>query len=209
MHPGDEQRRSPPDATASVGRENMAASPLTRQVYREHLERFGEPDDAVTYQDSEETYGRPTRIDIVAWRRCAEVDVTTFSTVGMAALPMPGAGHRAELHFTIRRDVDPASIDAISKFLANLAVHPFLNGTFFDWWHKLHYSPQIPLFREATAVLFHPRFVESGWDMIKFNGVLVKILNVVPITPSEYGIDHVSDLIDHWRRSDVDLFTPR
>src|SRR5689334_14918977 len=82
---------------------NMAASPLIRQVYREHLERFGEPDDAVTYDDDEQSYGQPTRISVVAWRRCAEVDVTTFSTIGMAAFPMPGAGHRSELHFTIRR----------------------------------------------------------------------------------------------------------
>ncbi len=187
----------------------MAASPLIRQVYREHLERFGEPDDSVTYQDDEETYGRPTRIDIVAWRRSAEVDVTTFSTIGMAALPMPGAGHRAELHFTIRRDVDHAAANAIAQFLANLAIHPFLNDTFFDWWHKLRYPDQIPLFKGATAVLFHPRFVKSGWDMIKFNGVLVKILNVVPITADEYNIDHVVDLTDHWRRIDLDPFTPR
>jgi hypothetical protein len=188
---------------------NMATSPLIRQVYREHLERFGEPDDAVTYEDDEQSYGRPSRVDIVVWRQCAEVDVTIFSTIGMAAFPMLGAGHRAELHFTIRRDVDRATVEAVSKFLANLAAHPFLNSTFFDWWHKLHYSRQIPLFRDATAVLFHPRFVNTGWDMIKFNGVLVKILNVVPITASEYGIDHVSELIDHWRRIDIDLFAPR
>jgi hypothetical protein len=187
----------------------MAASPLIRQVYREHLERFGEPDDAVTYDDDEQSYGQPTRISVVVWRRSAEVDVTTFSTIGMAAFPMPGAGHRAELHFTIRSDVDRAMVGAVSKFLANLAVHPFLNDTFFDWWHKLRYPGQIPLFREATAVLFHPRFVKAGWDMIKFNGVLVKILNVVPVTADEYGIDHVTDLIEHWRRTDVDLFAPR
>jgi len=188
---------------------NMAASPLIRQVYREHVERFGEPDDAVTYDDDEQSYGQPTRISIVVWRRCAEVDVTTFSTIGMAAFPMPGAGHRAELHFTVRRDVDRVLVGAVSKFLANLALHPFLNGTFFDWWHKLHSPRQIPLFRDATAVLFHPRFVKTGWDIIKFNGVMVKILNVVPITADEYGIDQVSDLVDHWRRIDLDLFAPR
>ena len=43
----------------------------------------------------------------------------------------------------------------------------------------------------------------------KFNGVLVKILNVVPITADEYNIDHVVDLIDHWRQIDIDVFTPR
>jgi len=39
--------------------------------------------------------------------------------------------------------------------------------------------------------------------------VMVKILNVVPITADEYGIDQVSDLVDHWRRMDLDLFAPR
>jgi hypothetical protein len=187
----------------------MAASPLTRHVYREHLERFGEPDDAVTFRDDEESYGRPARIDIVVWRRSAEVDVTTFATIGMAALPMPGASHRAELHFTIRRNVDRAIIDAVSEFLANLAVYPFLNDTFFDWWHKLSYPGQIPLFQQATALLFHPRFGKTGWDTIKFNSVQVKILNVVPITADEYAMDNVPDLLDHWHRTDIDLFTPR
>ena len=187
----------------------MAASPTYQTGLSRALGTVRRADDSVTYQDGEETYGRPTRIDIVAWRESAEVDVTTFSTIGMAALPMPGAGHRAELHFTIRRDVDHAAANAIAQFLANLAIHPFLNDTFFDWWHKLRYPDQIPLFKGATAVLFHPRFVKSGWDMIKFNGVLVKILNVVPITADEYNIDHVVDLTDHWRRIDLDPFTPR
>jgi Suppressor of fused protein (SUFU) len=188
---------------------NMATSPLIRQVYREHLERFGEPDDAITYDNDEQSYGQPSRISVVVWHRSAEVDFTTFSTIGMAALPMRGAGHRAELHFTIRHDVDRAIVGAVSKFLANLAIHPFVNDTYFDWWHKLRHPDQIPLFREATAVLFHPRFANTGWDMIKFNSVLVKILNVVPITANEYGIDHVTDLIEHWRRTDVDVFAPR
>jgi hypothetical protein len=188
---------------------NMPAAPLIRQVYREHLERFGEPDDSIIYEDDERPYARPDRIDIFVWRRCAEVDVTTFSTLGMAAWPMPGAKHRAELHFSIRCDIDSVTMAAISRFLANLAIHPFLNDTFFDWWHKIRDPGRIPLFAEATAVLFHPRFVRTGWDTIKFNGVLVKILNVVPITSDEYRIDHVAELIDHWSRINIDVFAPR
>jgi hypothetical protein len=84
----------------------MGASPIIRQVYREHIEHFGEPDDSVVYEDHDAPHGRPARIDIFVWRATAEIDITTFATIGMAAAPMSGADHRAELHFSIRCRVD-------------------------------------------------------------------------------------------------------
>ena len=187
----------------------MGASPIVKQVYREHVEHFGEPDNSIVYEDDEAPYGRPARIDIFVWRASAETDITTFSTIGMATSPMPGADHRAELHFSIRRQVDSATIGMTSKFLANLAIHPFLNATSFDWWHKIRDPGSIPLSASATAVLFHPRFVSTGWDTMRLDGALVKILNVVPITPDEYRIGPISVLIDHWTKIDIDLFAPR
>jgi Suppressor of fused protein (SUFU) len=187
----------------------MGASPIIKQVYREHMEHFGEPDDSVVYEDHDAPDGRPARIDIFVWRATAEIDITTFATIGMAAAPMSGADHRAELHFSIRCPVDSTTIGKTSKFLANLAIHPFLNATFFDWWHKIGVPGPIPLFTSATAVLFHPKFVEAGWDRMELDGALVKILNVVPITPDEHRIASVSDLIAHWAKIDIDLFAPR
>src|SRR5262245_24913790 len=115
----------------------MGASPIIKQVYREHIEHFGEPDDSIVYEDPDAPDGWPTRIDIFVWRASDNIDVTTFATIGMAASPMSGADHRAELHFSIRSRVDSTIIGKTSKFLANLAIHPFLNATSFDWWHKV------------------------------------------------------------------------
>lgn len=140
----------------------MTAAPIVKQVYREHIENFGEPDDAIVYEDHDASHRRPARIDIFVWRASAEGDITPFSTIGMAASPMSGAGHRAELHFSIRGRLDSAAIGTTSKFLANVAMYPFLNDTFFDWWHKIRDPGKIPLFTSATAVLFHPRFVKTG-----------------------------------------------
>jgi hypothetical protein len=187
----------------------MGAAPIVRQVYREHIEHFGEPDRSIVYEDHDAPQGRPSRIDIFVWQASAEVDITTFATIGMAASPMAGADHRAELHFSMRGHADAASIGETSKFLANLAIHPFLRATSFDWWHKVLTPGRIPLFSSATAVLFHPRFVAAGWDTIEFDGALVKILNVVPITPDEYQMRPLSQLLDHWTRSGIDLFAPR
>jgi hypothetical protein len=187
----------------------MGASPIVKQVYHEHIERFGEPDRSIVYEDHDAPHGRPARVDIFVWQASAEEDVTTFATIGMAASPMSGADHRAELHFSIRRRLDSTNVGDTSKFLANLAIHPFLSATSFDWWHKVRDPGRIPLFSSATAALFHPRFVETGWDTMRSDDMLVKILNVVPITPDEYQMRPLSQLLDHWTKSGIDLFTPR
>lgn len=187
----------------------MGAAPIVRQVYGEHTEHFGEPDRSIVYEDHDAPHGRPARIEIFVWQASADVDVTTFATIGMAASPMAGADHRAELHFSIRCRPDAATVGATSKFLANLAIHPFLTATSFDWWHRLRDPGRIPLFSRATAVLFHSKFVATGWDTIKLDDVLVKILNVVPITPDEYQMRPLSQLLDHWTKAGIDLFAPR
>lgn len=188
----------------------MAASAIITEVYREHLEHFEEPDDSIVYEDPGAPSGRPSRIDVFVWRASEDVDITTFSTMGMADVPMPGAGHRAELHFSVRRSMDQKAIGATSQFLANLAMHPFLTATSFDWWHKVRDPGAIPLFTTATSVLLHPKFVETGWDTINLgSGSLVKILNVVPITPDEYQIGPIAELADRWARASIDLFAPR
>ena len=187
----------------------MGASPIVRHVYQEHIERYGEPDRSIVYEDYAAPPERPSRIDIFVWPASAQDGITLFSTMGMAAAPMSGAPHRAELHFAIRRHLDDATVGSISKFLANLAIHPFLQATFFDWWHKVRDPGPLPLFTSATSVLFHPRFIETGWDTITFDGLMTKILNVVPITPEEYDMHPLGPLGKHWETAGIDLFEPR
>ena len=186
----------------------MGASPIIRQVYRAHIERYGEPDRSIVYEDHNAPDGRPDRIDIFVWPPSDHEDVTIFSTIGMAASPMVGANHRAELHFPIRGRFDAATVGEMSLFLANLAMYPFLNATFFDWFHKLRDPGRIPLFSGATSVLLHPKFVDTGWDTIECDDVLVRILNLVPITPDEHQMQ-LFDLMDHWTKSGIDVFAPR
>jgi len=186
----------------------MGASPIVRQVYRAHIERYGEPDRSIVYEDHDPPDGRLARIDIFVWPPSAHEDVTIFSTIGMAASPMVGANHRAELHFPIRGRFDAATVGEMSLFLANLAMYPFLNATFFDWYHRVPRAGLIPLFSSATSVLLHPKFVDTGWDTIEFDDVLVRILNVVAITPNEQQMN-IFDLMDHWTNSGIDVFAPR
>lgn len=187
----------------------MAASPIARHVYLEHLEYFGEPDESIVYEDGNAPAAYPERIDIFVWKASADIPITTFSTVGMATRPMVGTKHRAELHFSVRAHLEQKAIAEGSKFLANLAMHPFVHGTHLDWWHKVREPGNIPLYSKAMSALFHPKFVETGWDVMEFDSTQIKILNVVPITPDEYAIREVSKLQDHWAAIDIDLFVPR
>ena len=187
----------------------MGAPRLARQVYQQHLEYFGEPDESIVYENKNAPAEYPDRIDIFVWTASADVPITTFSTIGMATRPMVGANHRAELHFSVRSAIDQELIGPASKFLANLAMHPFISETHFDWWHKVRDPGAIPLYRQATSILFHPKFVETGWDVMQFDSTQIKILNVVPITPDEYAIQESSKLQDYWAENEIDLFEPR
>jgi hypothetical protein len=187
----------------------MGAPRLARQVYQQHLEYFGEPDESIVYENKSAPAEYPDRIDIFVWKASADVPITTFSTIGMATRPMVGAEYRAELHFAVRADTNQSIIGATSTFLANLAMHPFINGTHFDWWHKVRDPGAIPLYVQATSILFHPKFVETGWDVMQFESMQIRILNAVPITADEYAIQDTSKLRDHWVDNDIDLFEPR
>jgi Suppressor of fused protein (SUFU). len=187
----------------------MAVSAIARHVYQEHLDYFGEPDESFVYENKNAPADYPDRMDIFVWKASADVPITTFSTIGMATRPMAGAEHRAELHFSVRGSIDKATLGQGSMFLANLAMHPFIGGTHFDWWHKVRDPGAIPLYSRASSVIFHPRFVDTGWDAMQFDSTPIKILNVVPITPDEYAIQEISKLQDHWMNIEVDLFEPR
>jgi len=62
------------------------------------------------------------------------------------------------------------------------------------------------------SVLFHPRFVEDGWDTVAYNEQEVRLLNVVPITPEERQLKNdsgIDALFDHWADTNIDFFAPR
>src|SRR5262245_9202799 len=134
------------------GSVNMSAPPIVRDVYRAHLEHFGEPTQSIVFDDGKPLAGYPNRIDIFIWEPNADCDMTTVSTVGMSAEPIPNAMHRAELHFAVRRALSEPDQRAIAYFLANLAMYPFHSGEGLDWWHTIAEPGDIPLFQEARCV---------------------------------------------------------
>ena len=84
----------------------------------------GEEDDGYVFENGPAPIAR---LDVFAYRPTADLDMTTFTTVGMSAQPMPaspgpGAGGRAELHFARRGAVGGDDEYAIARQLANLAV---------------------------------------------------------------------------------------
>jgi hypothetical protein len=187
----------------------MGAPRIAQQVYRAHIEHYGEPDDSIVYDDAKHPAVGPARVDVMIWLANKDLDVTTFSTIGMCTEPMEGTTHRAELHFAIRCRLEQKELRQCSLFLANLASYPFHHQTHFDWWHRLQHSGAIPLFPSASAILFHPRLVSDGWDTMQTDEGEVKILNVVPLNAREARLNPVSAIPKMWEDEGVDILLPR
>lgn len=185
----------------------MSTLPILQEAYRQHIDHFGDPTGSIVFDDGKQMSGFPERIDVFTWVPDAECDITTFATIGMAAMPMAGAEHRAELHFAVRRELTNDEIHKASVYLANLAMYPFYHSTYFDWWHTLSDTGPVPFYTEAQCILLHPRFVEDGWDGFETDGQRVKILNVVPVTRRELESGNASGILD--RLDGIDIFTPR
>lgn len=184
-------------------------SPLLRQVFSEHVLRYGDPD--MLYHFGED--GDPSvRLDVYVWQVKPDIPVTTFSTLGMSDRAMTGCEHRCELHWTIRDKMEDHEEADAAAFLANLATFPFLKGTYFDFWHVLPMLPTLPSFPSCSAGLFHPSFVDGGWDALSAGITTVKILNFVPLTAEECHEARtmgVNALLSRLQTERVDLFVDR
>lgn len=185
----------------------MGASQLVGQVYLEHIAHFGEPDESIVYDGGKAISGFPERIDVLVWEPTADLDITTLATIGMSDAAMPGASHRAELHFAVRKELARDEMEAASLFLANLAMYPFHHEMSLDWWNTIQKPGAIPAFDKAQSALLHPRFVEDGWDTIHVDGTEVRILNVVPVTLDELKLKQVDRLAEELGK--IDIFAPR
>ena len=192
-----------------------APSDLVRYVYLQHIDRFGEPEACWRYGDGTVKEGEehfPSRIDVMIWRAGEEVNITTFSTIGMADKPMVDCDFRAELHFAVRGALTEEQERKVASFLANLATYPFYYKNHLDWWHTMRNPGTIPYYSAGMGLLFHPRFVEDGWDSIDYNGQEVRLLNAIPITQSERQLIRekgVNALLDEWSATGMDIFTVR
>jgi len=155
----------------------------------------------------------PQRIDVLIWEDDADLDITTFATVGMCDRPMTHADHRCELHFSIRRPASDTDLNRVANFCANLAVYPFANQTFFDWVQTINSPGEIPYFPNCSALLLHPAFVEDGWDTMEFEGTKINIMNLVPVTSDELETRRQANdpfaIFDYLAENEIDVFRDR
>lgn len=192
-----------------------APSELVRYVYLKHIDHYGEPDACWRYGDGTVVPGKehlPARMDIMVWRSNEEVDINTFSTIGMCDRPMEGCNHRVEIHFAVRGRVTEEQERKICHFLANLATYPFHYKNHIDWWHTMRDPSTIPLYSEGMGLLFHPRFVENGWDLITYGTQQIRLLHAIPITQEERALVRekgMDALLDEWERTELDMFMVR
>jgi hypothetical protein len=188
---------------------------VTKAVYGDFIERFGEPDLALMYDEHSAKAATPLHLEnvmVMAWRPTDDLEMTTFATVGMSARDVPGASHRLELVFSIGVRLDEDTESRATRFLANMAQYPWDHERALDWWHILRNPGPIPGFPGCSAILFHPKFVESGCDHVHFGETTVHLLNVVPITELERQRavkDHPQRLMQALRDDGVDLFRDR
>ncbi len=188
----------------------MPADPILKSLYHHHLDHFGEPDEGIVFDDPpplNDTF--PSRIDVFIWQPTADCDVTTFATIGMAARPMSGSRHRAELHFGIRDSLTPANQRKVAAFMANLAIYPFYHQTSFDWWHRIRQPGKIPMFPSCPSLFFHPRFVADGWDTVVFQDTDIRLLNIIPVTQAEYDLGSPAKALAYMADNELDFLTPR
>lgn len=186
-------------------------SAIIKHVYREHLARFGEPDQSYRF-DSRHRAVEVIYLDVhdvFIWRANAECEMTTFSTIGMCERPMTGAQHRAELHFAYRGELSSKEESELARFL-DIAVYPFANQCSLDWWHTIR-EAEIPLFSKCSAILFYPAFSADGWKSIQLGELKTKILNVVPITQHELEMkrEGVDNLLQYFENNNIDFFSDR
>jgi hypothetical protein len=191
----------------------MGASPIVCAYYSEAIERFGEPSGSYAFYDPpppDDSW--PQRIDVLYWENDAELDITTFSTVGMCDRPMSHVDHRCELHFSIRKPAREMNLNRVCAFCANLATYPFANDTFFDWTQTVVSPGAIPYFPNCRSLLLHPAFVADGWDTVMFGETKIQIMNLVPLTEREmsYRKEHGPFAIYNYLvEKAIDLFRDR
>lgn len=184
----------------------MTATKILTEIYHSYIGHFGEPDSSICFENDQTKKGFPERVDVFIWDADEEVDITTFATIGMADQPMSNES-RCELHFSIRQELSDSEKHEVATFLANVAMYPFYNETYLDWWHKLNNPGEIPIYKTAQALLLHPAFIEDGYDTIETSEGYVKIINLVPITQQEQELKDIDLILT--RLESFDIFKPR
>lgn len=178
-------------------------------------ERWGEPAEAFQFDASKVKPGRIPQLEslhILQWNPDEKSATARFATVGMSSRPMLGVTYRTELCYRKRGDVSPDELPQIVRFLANLAIHPFVHQTCFDWGHALKLQTPPPGFPGCEGILFHSALPGDAADVLPTANGPVRILNLIPITLEEILLQRTKGtpaLVAHFDRNRVDFLSPR
>ncbi len=175
--------------------------------------RWDEPADLVVFERSRAAVpGALDQVHVGIWDADEGCDVTSFMTFGMSELTMPKDGGRAEMTLAVRGPLARGDRDRIPILLANLSEYPFANDCRLDWWERIANPGPIPAFPGCRQLLLAPMFGEDPFEHFPAPDEDVKVISVVPITPSEAHVLEAHGreaFLDHWETTGIDIFAPR
>jgi len=193
----------------------MTGGSAIETAFRVFRERWGEPAEVFQFDASQVKPGREPqleRLQVLYWSPDEASALSRFTTVGMSSRAMLGAMHRAELCYRKLGEIPEAEMPQFVRFLANLAVHPFVHQTCFDWGHTLKLQNAPPGFPGFRAVLFHSALPGDSTDTLPTDEGPVRLLNLIPLTEQEIVLQRAQGtpaLINQFDRLHVDVFRPR
>lgn len=193
----------------------MTADSAIQTAAKTFRDWWGEPGEIFQFDASQVKTGRQPQLEhlqILYWPAKDSSSLSHFATVGMSARSMMGALHRAELIYRRRGQIDLMELPRFIKFLANLAVHPFVHQTSFDWGHSLKLPQGPPGFPNCEAVLFHSALPGDLTDTLPTAEGPLRLLNLIPLTANEITLQRANGtpaLVSHLDRQRIDVFTPR
>lgn len=193
----------------------MTADSAIQTAAKTFRDWWGEPAEIFQFDASQAKPGRQpqlARLQILYWPAADSSSLSQFATVGMSSRSMLGALHRTELIYRQRGPILPEDLPRYVKFLANLAVHPFVHATSFDWGHSLKLQHGPPGFPGCEAVLFHSALPGDKTDTLPTADGPVRLLNLIPLNAEEIALQRAKGtpaLVSHFDRQRIDVFTTR
>ena len=168
----------------------MSPPVILREIFQAHRAARGIEDDGYVFDDGGTVIGR---LDVLVHRPTADSDLTTFTTIGMAArempaAPGPGDGGRAELQFARRGRLNRDDEYSIAVALANLVAHPFVTGQQLNWGHQIGLGREFPTFSRCSAVFLSGPLTNMDDGYIRTREEIVRLITVVPITEAERAL---------------------
>jgi hypothetical protein len=158
------------------------------RLYHAFTAQFeAEPEDMWVFDPAEYNDPHPALplTHVGAWPADEKCGITTFQTFGMSQKKMKGADYFAELHMAIRDSLPAEQRELVARYLANLVAYPFVNERKMDWWEIITNAGTIPYFSACSHLLLHPRIAPEGFDELDDAEGRIKLIYIVPITPSE------------------------